>query len=208
MIGTTGLMRLSVVLLHTHVLEEARRDSGPPPVRTIGRFLMSRPAAWVHVVLITSLALVTSSASRAFAKAAGPPPGSEVRGAVRAYMEAIDAGDFEGQMRFWSRDPAATSVIMGEIWTGAANIRARSAEYVPVSKRVRNDLGQITVVPLGAGAVLTVTPYRPVRRDPRDEKLKPFELDCMLTLIWTRAPDGWRILHEHVSVKVPPPSAK
>ncbi len=169
---------------------------------------MSRSALSVELVLITFLAVLAPCPASAAAAPASSSPASEVREAVKAYMDAIDAGDLERQMTFWRRDPAATSVIMGEMWTGVESIRARSAEYVPVSKLMRNDLGQTTAVPLGAGVMLTVTPYRPVRRDPQNEKLKPFELESMLTLIWTKTAEGWRILHEHVSVKVPPPSAK
>ncbi|MEW6366549.1 MAG: AtzH-like domain-containing protein [Acidobacteriota bacterium] len=130
----------------------------------------------------------------------------EISQAVRDYIEFIDAGDLDRQMSFWSTDPEATSVIMGEIWTGVANIRVRSAEYVPVSKVMRNELGEIRVVALGADTALAVVPYRSVRRNPADERLKPFELDSMLTLVWKRTPEGWRIIHEHVSVKVPPPA--
>lgn len=131
-----------------------------------------------------------------------------VRQAVRQYMTAIDAGDLDGQMVFWSADPAATSVIMGEVWTGKASIRGRSAEYVPVSKVMRNELGEIAVVSLARGVALTVVPYHPVGRDPKDGRLKAYELPSMLTLIWKQTADGWRITHEHVSVKVPPPTGK
>ncbi len=169
---------------------------------------MSRFALCTEIVLIIALTLLAPCPARAAAPSASSSPVLEVREAVKTYMDAIDAGDLERQMSFWRRDPAATSVIMGEMWTGWASIRGRSAEYVPVSKLMRNDLGQTTAVPLAAGVMLTVTPYRPVRRDPQNEKFKPFELDSMLTLIWTKTAEGWRILHEHVSVKVPPPSAK
>ncbi len=169
---------------------------------------MPRSGKWIGLALIAALALLIWSAPRAFAKPAAAAQAAEVRAAVRGYMDAIDAGDLDAQMRFWSRDSSVTSVIMGEVWTGGASIRARSAEYVPVSRVMRNDLGPITVQPLGGGTMLTVTPYRPARRDPANEKLKPYELDSMLTLIWSRARDGWRIVHEHVSVKVPPPAAQ
>ena len=163
---------------------------------------------WVATALVACLALVPQRASTGSAGAFASEPAAQIEGAVRSYMEAIDAGDLDRQMRSWSEDTAATSVIMGEIWRGRANIRARSAEYVPVSKRMRNELGAVTVVPLGADAAISVVPYRSVRRDPADEKLRPYELDSMLTLIWRKTRGDWRILHEHASVKVPPPSAQ
>jgi len=169
---------------------------------------MSRFGMRVVLLLITSFAMLPWCARGVSAKPAAAAQASEVRAAVRAYMETIDAGDLDGQMRFWSGDSSVTSVIMGEVWTGGASIRARSAEYVPVSKVMRSELGPITVQALGGGTMLTVTPYRPARREPANEKLKPYELDSMLTLVWTRSPDGWRIVHEHVSVKVPPPAAQ
>ncbi len=122
-----------------------------------------------------------------------------------AYMADIDAGELDKQMTYWSDDPAATSVIMGEIWTGKPNIRKRSAEYLPFAKIMRNQLGQIKSLLLGTEYILTIIPYRSMRRNPADEKLKPYELDSMLTLIWQKTPKGWHIIHEHVSVKVPPP---
>ncbi len=168
---------------------------------------MSGFTGWTAAaVLIVSFALVGPSGSRASSPVASPD--AEVARAVVAYMEAIDAGDLERQMSFWSEDSAATSVIMGEVWRGRASIRARSAEYVPVSKRVRDELGPVSVLALGEGSALSVVPYRPVRRDPADDKLAPWELDSMLTLVWTRTPAGWRIVHEHVSVKVPPPGSE
>ncbi len=164
---------------------------------------MTRLGMCARGTLIATFAFLPWYASEASAKPAAAAQAAEVRAAVRAYMDAIDAGDLDAQMRFWSGDSSVTSVIMGEVWTGGASIRARSAEYVPVSKVMRNDLGPITVRPLGGGTMLTVTPYRPARRDPANEKLEPYELDSMLTLIWSRTPEGWRIVHEHVSVKVP-----
>ena len=128
--------------------------------------------------------------------------------AARDYMAAIDDGDLDRQMEFWSQDPGATSVIMGEIWQGKTNIRARSAEYVPVSKHMRNELGEVMEMPLGQDTVLTIVPYRSVRRNPEDERLKPFELESMLTLIWKQTVQDWRIIHEHVSVKIAPPTGK
>lgn len=158
--------------------------------------------------MIACLALAPPCASTVSAGARATAPAAEIERAVRTYMEAIDAGDLDRQMRFWSEDTAATSVIMGEVWRGRANIRARSAEYVPVSKMMRNELGAVAVIPLGVDAAISVVPYRSVRRNREDEKLRPYELDSMLTLIWRKTPEGWRILHEHVSVKVPPPSVK
>jgi ketosteroid isomerase-like protein len=153
------------------------------------------------VVLVGALAVLTP-----WAGAQTPDPGAAALGeSVRAYMAAIDAGDLDGQMAFWSDDPAVTSAIMGEVWAGRTGIRGRSAEYVPVSKLVRNELGATSVLPLGPDAAVSVTPYRPIRRDPGDARLAPFELDSMLTLVWRRLPAGWRIVHEHVSVKVTPP---
>ncbi len=169
---------------------------------------MSRCRASVGMSLVGSLAVLLLCAPRACAAPASAAGDSVVNMAVWAYMKAIDAGDLERQMQFWSRDRGASSVIMGEMWTGAARIRARSAEYVPVSRRMRNEIGPITVRPLGDDYMLTITPYRPERRDPADKKLAPFELESVLTLIWTRTHDGWRILHEHVSVKVPPPATQ
>lgn len=154
------------------------------------------------------LAVILSCAQTA--SAGGQPGGmaTEITQAVRDYMEAIDAGDLDRQMGFWSQDPNVTSVIMGEIWKGYDNIRACSADYVPVSKLMRNELGGVTVVPLGTDAGIAVSPYRPIRRKPEDERLRPYEIDSMLTLIWKRMPQGWRIIHEHVSAKVPPPTGK
>ncbi len=163
-----------------------------------------KAAAGIWLGLTLFLPLVPS------APAAGQEAGvaADVRAAVVQYMEAIDAGDLDRQMRFWSHDATATSAIMGELWTGHGSIRAHSAEYVPVSKVMRNELGQVSVVSLGDDTALAVAPYRPVRRNAADEKLKPFELDSLLTLVFRRTSGRWAIVHEHVSVKVPPPVAK
>jgi ketosteroid isomerase-like protein len=157
------------------------------------------------VIAATILALVGSLPAQAGEK---ENVATSVGEAARQYMAAIDAGDLDGQMASWAEDPTATSLIMGEIWTGKANIRARSAEYVPVSKVLRNELGEIRVVPLAKDVALAVVPYRSVRRDPQDERLKAYELESMLTLVWKRTREGWRILHEHVSVKIPPPTSE
>lgn len=154
-------------------------------------------------------AMVLAVVGPMFAQASGKGNvATAISGAVRHYMEAIDAGNLDGQMAFWTEDPSATSVIMGEIARGQANIRARSAQYVPVSKVLRNELGKIEVVSLATDVALAVVPYRPVRRDAKDERLKPYELESMLTLVWKQTGEGWRITHEHVSVKVPPPPIK
>lgn len=124
----------------------------------------------VVLALIVGLASITSGAT--CVRASGSVDGAaEIERGVRAYMEAIDAGDLDRQMGFWSADSAASSAIMGESWTGRARIRARSAEYVPVSKLMRNELGAVTVSLLARDVALALVPYRPLRRDPANEKL-------------------------------------
>jgi hypothetical protein len=77
-----------------------------------------------------------------------------------------------------------------------------------VSKVLRNELAEIRVVSPAKDVALAAMPYRSVRRNPNDERLKAYELEPMLTLVWKRTREGWRILHEHVSVKIPPPTSE
>ena len=126
---------------------------------------------------------------------------------AREYMKVIDDGDLRSQMELVSRDPNVSSTIMGETWHGWDAIKTRSEIYVPYSKKIRNVLGKIDVIALGSSAAVVVVPFRSERRQASDQSIPEFEQS--LTLVLKQTPQGWRMIHEHVSAKISPtPSPK
>jgi ketosteroid isomerase-like protein len=110
-------------------------------------------------------------------------------------------GDVRSQMELVSRDPQVTSTVMGETWRGWDAIRAQSEAYVTISKRIRNVITGVEVIGLGPTAAIAVVPFRSERRDTADHAVPEFQQS--LALVLRPTPAGWRMVHEHVGVKIP-----
>ncbi len=157
----------------------------------------------IHLVMLFALIAFPAPS---FGQKAPDRQQAEVTRFVHDYMAAIDSGDVRSQMEMVSRDPQVTSTVMGESWRGWDAIRAQSEAYVPVSKRIRNVIDRVDVISLGPAAAIAVAPFRSQRRDSSDRMVPEFQQS--LTLVLRRTSAGWKMIHEHVSVKIPPPAVK
>ena len=130
---------------------------------------------------------------------------AEVRRFAVDYLAAVDRGEVDRQMTMVARDSSVTSVVMGYVWTGWDSIRAQSERFAPYSGKLRIAVDDVRVVPLGSDAAIAVVRFTQITEQPIPGL--PPHLENALTLVLRRGPGGWRMMHEHVSVKLPPPDA-
>ena len=115
-------------------------------------------------------------------------PVDEVRECFAAYERALLANDVDAMDRWFWDDPAVTRFGIAECQYGPEEIASwrRSTEPVPSDRRhVRT-----TFVPPGPDVVVVARACANGDRPGRGRQ----------TQVWRRTPEGWRVVHAHVSM--------
>jgi uncharacterized protein (TIGR02246 family) len=148
---------------------------------------MSRRATTLAVVLLMSLTAVSATAPRA-------DHGADEAGLIRVLQSTADAwnaGDLDTFVAPYA-DDATYMTATGPIGRDAIKARYASKYFTggKPDQQVRFD--QTTVRPLGADHALMTGRFTLSGGAQPDRS-------GWFSLVWTRTPSGWRILHDHSS---------
>ena len=150
-------------------------------------------AAFVIVLLLLVPSVVRAQSATAATSQA------DVQRSVRDYIAAHNQADATAVMGFMARSPAVTSISMGEITRGWDAIRTEADEVTGQEGRYRFSVGTMDVTLLGNSHALVVAPTVITAATPQGDA----QLRGAMTLVLVRQPQGWRILNEHFSIKLP-----
>ena len=124
---------------------------------------------------------------------------SDIRQAVRNYMDATNKADATAMMDLFSQNPKTSTVSDGDITRGWEAIRTANDAMAGTAGATKMEVGSIDVMALGnahAVAVAAVTFTTTTERGSEQEQ-------GAMTLVLEKSPKGWKILHEHYSSKEP-----
>lgn len=155
----------------------------------------TRPAA----VLLAALLLLAAPDLPAQPAGAAVSPQAEIQRLVRDYIAAHNQADATAMMDLVARHPAVTSVSVGEITRGWDAIRAEADEITGQEGRYRLAVGTMDVTLLGGAHALVVAPTTITMVTAQGD----VQVRGAMTLVFTKQPQGWRILNEHFSLKMP-----
>ena len=158
---------------------------------------MTRAIRVAASVLVVVLAIVPV---RLHSQAAGAvDPRARIQRLVRDYIAAHNQADATAMMELVVRAPEATSISMGEITRGWEAIRTETDEMTGQEGRFRFAVGTMDVTLLGAGHALVVAPTSITAMSAQGE----VQLRGAMTVVLVKQAQGWRILNEHFSIKLP-----
>jgi ketosteroid isomerase-like protein len=124
---------------------------------------------------------------------------AEVSAAFAAYEAALSANDVDDLDRWFWNDARLVRFGIAEVQHGAAEVAAwrRTGPGVPAERAHR----RVTITALGPDVAVVGLEF--VNGDPADAAL-PVGRQSQ---VWARLPDGWRVVHAHVSMIDPPTAA-
>ena len=139
---------------------------------------------------LTIAALILAGPSVAFAST----PEAQIRAVLKAQADAWNRGEIEGYMNGYARGDS-TQFLSGDTLTrGWKTVRDRYAKkYESREKMGTLSFSEVEVTLLSADAASVVGRWRLVRRGDKPHG--------RFTLIFRRTPEGWRIVHDHTSVR-------
>lgn len=150
-------------------------------------------------LLLTSLVLACALAGTGTARAAEPAPSStwsadeaQIRAAGEASAEAWNRGDLKGHLAIYVND--VTFMTKNGPRPGVDRIEESFAQKYFKDGRPKQTLSfqEITLRPLGPDAVLETGRFLLTGGGEPEQS-------GWFTLIWTRTPQGWKVIHDHSS---------
>jgi micrococcal nuclease len=152
----------------------------------IGRL---RPGRW--------LALVALCAGLCGSLPAQSAPDSAIRAEVARYVAAVNRGDARALADLYARSGNVSSAGDGEVTRGWSEIRALLSNFLSAVGRITMTADSLTVTPLGDRAAVAVFLYDwAVVREADTTRLRG-----VMTLVFERQPEGWRVVHDHTSTR-------
>lgn len=144
------------------------------------------------LTLIVLLALATFPAHAAPANKDAPAIGAVLREQAAAW----NRGDLPGFMLAYANVPDLTYTASGVLVTGYDALERRYKERYGNSRETMGKLyfDNIAVSSLGPGYALTIGRWY-LDRDGQPR------IDGIFSLIWHRTEDGWKIIHDHSSLR-------
>ncbi len=117
---------------------------------------------------------------------------AQIRTVMSAQVAAWNRGDIDGFMEGYARSGATEFVSGDTITRGWQTVRDRyQKKYRSREMMGRLIFSEIKITPLGPDAAMVVGRWRLVRQKDRPHGV--------FTLLFHRAPAGWRIVHDHTS---------
>ncbi len=144
------------------------------------------------LVLLVSAAIATPQA----------PLDGEIRAEVTRYVAAVNGGDARAVAELYERDATASTAGDGHLTLGWDAVADAYADAYRGLRVIRMEIpgDSVTVVPLGEAAALALFPYRWTLGPPGRAVVSR----GVMTLVYRRSREGWRIVHDHTSTLVPP----
>ncbi len=135
------------------------------------------------------------------ARGAEAPPAlnEEVRAFVTRYVEAHNKADRDAVAAMLSRQEPVSRIEMGAVTRGRELIRSGAGNFMDEAGTHRVSLGTIEVTPLGPQHVLVVGSMTiDLAASDGDATMRG-----AMTLVLSKARNGWAVLHEHTSLQFP-----
>ncbi len=152
--------------------------------------------------LLLALLLVASLAAAARADQIGPPQGRTARdltAVLKAQADAWNRGDLKAFMTAYVRSADMTYTAAGKVVYGYDALEKRYKKRYGGTPQTMGRLrfDDIAVSELGAEHALMMGRWF-LHRDGRDD------IDGVFSLVWRKTPAGWKILHDHSSLRAEP----
>lgn len=115
---------------------------------------------------------------------------------LREQAEAWNRGDLDGFMLAYLNTPEMTYTASGVIINGYAALQKRYSERYGSSPQTMGRLrfGDLSTTMLGPDYAVSVGRWYLSRTGQAD-------IDGVFSLVWKRTEDGWKILHDHSSLR-------
>jgi uncharacterized protein (TIGR02246 family) len=154
----------------------------------------------MRVAVAVAVLLGAACASRPAQPAAAPGAADEVRAMLTASAASWNAGDLEGFLDDYL-DAPTTAFVGGTVTRGVAEIRRRyQASYWRTGKPEQDlRFEDVDVRMLGPAHALALGRYVLV-----DPQTKTTEATGWFSLVLSREPTGWKIIHDHSSEAAAP----
>jgi uncharacterized protein (TIGR02246 family) len=138
-------------------------------------------------------------ASAAYGQASSPASmRSEIQQTVRAYVDAMNKGDFASYAEMYSRQPGVTSVGDGKITRGWDQIRQDIDGHLSMAGKFSVGLGSIDVTLLGLNYAMALTKYNITVGSAGGEQV---QRAGAMTLLFQKVEGEWKIIHDHTSME-------
>src|SRR3989442_9326243 len=159
------------------------------------RYAMSRTIALVSGAILRVAGHPRPGAQQPTAAATR----TEVRQAVRAYVDAFNKADAATLVEMYSREAGVTSVGDGQITRGWDAIRSTADSIAGAEGKYKVATGSIDVTPLGPGHALALTSTILTVKSGDQE----VQLRGAMTLVYKKIGAEWKIIHDHTSTVTP-----
>ena len=120
---------------------------------------------------------------------------SEIRAEVSRYAAALSRGEPRAIADLYRRGGPVSSAGAGEITVGWSKVLQLYQAFVQRFGRGVMEVDSLTVTPVGRDGAVAVFRYRWRGSDEPD----PVGPSGAMTLVYERTPQGWRIVHDHMS---------
>lgn len=120
----------------------------------------------------------------------------EVQGALKEFVDALNAGDVSRVLAAYERSPRVTSASIGQIARGWEAVRVSADSSLPANAgRYAVSVGSIDVMPVGFRHALAVAPVVLTTSDGVHQVR-----GAISTLFERDSSNVWRLLHDHTSL--------
>ena len=124
---------------------------------------------------------------------------TEILTFMRGYIDAQNRADATALSDAMSRRADVSSIQYGTITRGWEAIRSSTDQITGKEGTFRVDVGTMDVVSVGPSYVLVVAPMTITA----NTQPQPRQLPGAMTLVLEKSQDGWKILNEHYSLRLP-----
>lgn len=119
---------------------------------------------------------------------------------LKQQADCWNAGDLDGFMQSYLDSPRISYTSSGETVHGFEALKRRYTDKYGSKKDTMGELSfsELSITELGANDALCVGSWHL-------ERAGQPNIDGVFTLIFTKTPEGWKIIHDHTSAKVAKP---
>jgi ketosteroid isomerase-like protein len=122
---------------------------------------------------------------------------AQIRSVLRAQQDAWNRGDIDGFMNGYARSESTVFISEDTIRRGWHTVRDRyKKKYSSRAKMGTLTFSDLAITLLSSDSAVATGRWNLKRADDRPHG--------RFTLIFTRLPEGWRIVHDHTSAAPPP----